>query len=159
MYSSIIYWVSELFSTELKRAFFINQMTIQTKVYLWPHSVPSIHLSILEAPTHYLNYSRFISLGSGTEDFTFLLLLSVFLLPLYSLLCRPPIMVTNLAIIFLIFIRCSPQSDGQREWLSFSNISHFLTHPTDMFTDGTHHYWKYFVYLFIFYCLFPQTKI
>lgn len=77
----------------------------------------------------------------------------------YSLLCRPPIMVINLAIIFLIFISCSLVPGWQREWLSFSNVSHFLTHPTDMFTDGTHHYWKYFVYLFIFYCLFPQTKI
>lgn len=41
--------------------------------------------------------------------FTFILLLSVFLLPFCSLLCRPPIMVTNLAIIFLICISCSPQ--------------------------------------------------
>lgn len=90
--------------------------------------------------------------------FTFLLLFICFPSSLLPLLCRPPIMVINLAIIFLIFISCSLSAGiGQREWLSFSNVSHFLTHPTDMFTDGTHHYWKYFVYLFIFYCLFPSN--
>lgn len=47
MYSSIIYWVSKLFSTELKKDLFHKSNDYTHKVYLWPHSVPSIHLSIL----------------------------------------------------------------------------------------------------------------